>query len=322
MSAPTARARLALGLSIVLFAALAAAVYLTSTATESPARTVAAWAWTARYELAPVAGQAELEDLHLAAADGSREQCIGCHGDKQDSELPVHRIHLRSELLPSLDCHECHPRVEIGSRGATTAVSWVDVGFCKECHSPFPGLESGSHMQAGDIDADCTMCHTGSRSIRHAQPYLSQIIDPADCKGCHGGRVLPWTPRHEDDDWLDVHGFDALDVGRESCFACHDFGLKFCDECHNEMPPSHMPEDVWLDDHPEAAAQDTRPCYTCHDTGHCKQCHVDHEAGWLESHPDFVERRGDETCVECHSLSSCSFCHTAVSVLGTGTPPA
>ncbi len=293
--------------------ALLTALILGALSTSGPTRTAAStwktWAWQLRYEIAEVEERLELVAIHRSASESPREQCVACHGDKTRSQLLVHSIHLRSELLPRLACHECHRSVDLGPRGNTRMARWVDVGFCKKCHSAFPGLESGSHMQAEDIDADCLMCHTGARAIKHAQPYLSQIMPTSECKGCHGGRVLPWTPRHEQDDWLQVHGMEALDTGSEGCLACHDFGLKFCDECHAKAPPSHSPADQWNAIHPEAARTDTRVCYTCHDTSHCKRCHVNHRDGWLEAHSEFVREKGYSRCTECHSESACAFCH-------------
>jgi hypothetical protein len=296
-------------LSWLLLAALIGVLVALGTPTKSPAQAISTWAWALRYDVAPLEDRAALQDLHADARDTPKAQCVACHGDKRDSDLPVHQIHLRSELLHDLACHDCHPEVSLESRGATTAAVWVDVGFCKQCHSEFPGFRSGSHMQAEDIDADCGMCHTGERSVRHAQPYLPQVIPDSECKGCHGGRVLPWTPRHEQDDWLEHHGEEALAEGSDECFECHDFGLKFCDECHAEQPPSHMPVEQWRDRHPGEARRDTRVCYTCHETDFCKGCHVNHEEGWMEAHPGFVRDNGDESCEECHSASSCAYCH-------------
>ena len=315
------RSRVRLTAATALLVGLVAAGLLTSTPQRSAARTWATWGWTVRYELAPLEEGAELEALHVSAYLRSREQCVACHGDKTGSELPVHRIHLQSGLLPDLACQDCHQQVDLGPRDNTVAARWVDVGFCKKCHSEFPGLQPGSHMQSDDIDADCTMCHTGARAIRHAQPYLSQIISPSECKGCHGGRVLPWTPEHEEDDWLQNHGGEALESGTEPCLDCHDFGLKFCDECHAETPPSHLPDERWRDSHPDAAREDTRVCYTCHQTSFCKTCHVDHEVGWMETHSDFVAEHGESSCEECHSPSSCSYCHAAVATTGVSRFP-
>lgn len=307
----------------LLLLGLLAAGFATSTPLRSPARAWATLAWQARYRVsdADTTGTA-LSELHKDAASRTREQCVACHGDMTESKLPLHRIHLRSALLPDIACHECHQHVDLRARSTTQPATWVDVGFCKSCHSAFPGLHSESHMRPEDLEADCTMCHTGARTPDHAQPYLSQIIPSSECKGCHGGRVLPWTPQHEQDDWLRTHGAEALAVGTRTCFECHDFGLKFCDDCHAKTPPSHFPEGQWRALHPDAARADTRVCYTCHNTSYCKNCHVNHEAGWLKSHPAFVYERGDESCSECHSESSCAYCHTSLAESSPSSPGA
>ena len=319
MPGTTREARAKLVVAIILLTILTLVLLLTSTPEQSPAQTWTTWGWMLRYRVLPVEEKAALIEIHKDARDSSREQCVACHGDKMDSELPVHRIHLGSELLSGLACHDCHSQVDLSPRGNTVAVRWVDVGFCKTCHSEFTGAKRESHMPGVDLETDCLMCHTGDRAVKHAQPYLPQIIPTSECKGCHGARVLPWTPRHERDDWLQAHGGEALDIGTENCFKCHDFGLKFCDECHKETPPSHLPDWQWRAIHSEKAQADTRVCYACHETSYCKKCHVNHEDGWMSTHPSFVKERGDASCDECHSPSSCSFCHTNHVLLGDST---
>ena len=228
-----------------------------------------------------------------------------------DSKVLLHRIHLTSELLPGLACHDCHQSISLETRSNKLLVRWVDEGVCKKCHSAFPGLNPNSPMKPSDFEADCTTCHSGNHAFRHDQPYLSQIIAPRECKGCHGGRVLPWQPAHERDDWLQLHGSTALAVGPKSCFKCHDFGLRFCDQCHKIKPPSHVPRETWLVQHPERARADTRACFTCHKAEYCKKCHVNHEPDWLKKHPAVVRAQGTAACMECHSTTFCSYCHSS-----------
>lgn len=298
--------------AVVLCVALALVLVVVLVPRWTPVRTAVTWAWEARYRLFPIDDRAELVVLHRDATLSSREQCVACHGDRTGSALIVHRIHLQSDLLRNIVCSDCHRRVELVSKGGAAGATWVDVGFCKKCHSAFPTLPPGSNEHAGGIESDCAGCHTGDRAPRHAQPYLPRKIPASECKGCHGARVLPWTPRHEQAGWLAVHGTEALATGVERCFECHDFGLKFCDECHSKKPASHMPAEQWRIRHPAAARADTRVCYTCHETGFCKNCHVNHEQGWMQTHPAFVKKRGSASCTECHSASACSYCHTAV----------
>jgi len=311
MPQSTRLARAKLGVVLVLLIALSLALLGMSTPRRSASRTWHTWAWEVRYRLFPVHGKSQLAEVHLNASSSSREQCVACHGDKTSSKLLVHDIHLRSDLLPNLACPDCHRRVDLARRGKTGAGVWVDVGFCKKCHSAYPGGRTGSHMRANDLNADCTMCHTGARAIKHAQPYLSQIIPASRCRGCHGGRVLPWTPRHEQADWLQTHGKEALHDGTDRCFACHDFGLKFCDDCHGKKPASHYPVARWRAVHATAARTESRACAACHRTAFCQKCHVNHENGWMQTHPAFVDQHGTTSCTECHSASWCSYCHTS-----------
>jgi hypothetical protein len=278
--------------------------------------------WTNIYKTAygvrPVKG-ADLTALHDKAASVSSEQCIACHGTMIGSSFLLHRIHLQNELLPGLACHDCHKTISLERRSNTHVVKMVDVAFCKKCHSAFPGLDPKSPMKPDDFKADCTTCHSGKHSFKHGQPYLSQVVAPRECAGCHGGRVLPWTPDHERSDWLQVHGTDALRVGSKTCMACHEFGLSFCNDCHKTKPPSHLPRADWLTAHPAAAQADTRACFTCHQAADCKKCHVNHTPDWLKQHPATVKASGSDSCGKCHSASFCGDCHTSGSASATGT---
>jgi nitrate/TMAO reductase-like tetraheme cytochrome c subunit len=294
----------------VLLNAFILASFLTSTPEESPAATWKVYYQEARYAMSPIEDEDELARMHEDAGSLDMAECIACHGDKESSDLPLHQIHLTSELLPGLECMDCHRSISLEERTNVYSVRLVDVSFCKECHSAFPGLEPGSPMKPEDFEVECTTCHTGKTAFQHQQHYLSHVIAPKECQGCHGGRVLPWTPAHERDDWLQKHGPDALDQGEETCFQCHEFGLQFCDDCHAEKPPSHEPRDPWLASHEERAQADTRTCFTCHVSDDCKECHVNHEEDWLAvEHDDYVLTEGSESCWECHSQSFCSFCH-------------
>lgn len=307
-------------LASVLLNALILTAFLTSTPEHSSASTWATAAYKVRFKLNPIdpnKDKAELARLHLDSASVSKSECVACHGDEFDSPIVLHRIHLKSELLPGLACHDCHERVDLTARDNVVMTRWVNVGFCKKCHSKFPGLTPGSPMVPVDFEVDCTTCHTGSNAFRHEPQYLSQIIAPKDCKGCHGGRVLPWTLLHERSDWLQTHGGEALSEGTENCFQCHDFGLKFCDTCHAIKPPMHLPADRWKTNHPDAARADTRACHTCHQINFCKRCHVGHDSGWKQLHSAFVESHGTSSCVKCHSLSFCSYCHANSSAVST-----
>ena len=299
--------------SLVLNALIAVA-WFTSEPQESPASTWLVQAQSVRYDLFPVEDEDELADMHADTSGLTREQCVACHGDKEGSELSLHRIHLKSELLPGLRCNDCHKNISLEEPGDGYQPRLVDVSFCKDCHSPFPGLEPDSAMTPGDFEVECTTCHTGKSALKHQEHYLSHVIAPNECKGCHGGRVLPWPAKHEQPDWMDVHGFEALDAegGEEECFQCHEGKFRFCDTCHEDKPPSHEPRNAWLNMHRVRAAEDTRACFTCHDSDFCKECHVNHEDDWLVKHPTYVRERDSESCWDCHSQSFCAQCHIRI----------
>ena len=314
-------------LAVILLNVLIVTALLTSTPTTSPASTWMTYGFQLQYKFKPVTGKPELAALHLQSGSMPKAQCVACHGTMLDSSVSLHRIHLSSELLPGLQCHDCHAKIDLSPRGNTVVVRWVDESFCKKCHSKFPGLNPGSPMKPENFKEDCTTCHSGQHTFRHDQPYLSQIIAPKECPGCHGGRILPWTPLHERANWLQTHGPEALLVGKTSCYKCHDFGLKFCDTCHKLRPPSHTPRDQWLINHPAKAQADTRACFTCHQASFCKTCHVNHQPNWLADHPAYVRAGGSAKCLQCHSQTFCSSCHATGSASGSSagavpaTPP-
>lgn len=296
-------------LATLLLNVLIMTAFVTSTPEKSPAFTWTVEAYKLRFKIQPVKDPVKLAELHKNSMAAPKPECVACHGSMINSQVALHGIHLTSELLPGLACHDCHRAIDLTPRENTTVVKWVDVGFCKKCHSTFPGLSPGSPMKPNDFEVDCTTCHSGNHAFRHEQPYLSQIIAPRECKGCHGGRVLPWTPLHESADWLKTHGPEALRVGTKSCLKCHDFGLKFCDSCHSTKPPSHTPREAWLASHSESAQADTRACFTCHKATYCKKCHVNHDPDWRAKHPAYVKANGTSSCEKCHSLTFCSYCH-------------
>lgn len=303
--------RVRLILASILLNAVILASFLTSSPTVSPAS-----GWITAfdrlvYRLEPVSTKAGLQDLHASASKLSKEQCVACHGSMVGSRLPFHRIHLTSDLLPGLACHECHAKVSLEPRSNEKVVRLVDVGFCKSCHSPFTGLSPTSTMKPIDFKADCTTCHSGKHAFKHKQPFLSHVIAPRECPGCHGGRVLPWQAGHELDTWIKEHGQQAFKVGVDSCMRCHEYGLQFCTDCHKNKPPTHALRDKWLLEHRPQAKTDTRACFTCHKAQDCRRCHINHAAGWRADHAPIVLREGTDLCQKCHSTTFCSSCHIA-----------
>lgn len=303
------RAKLKFLLSTVLLNILIVATFLTSSPKVSPASTWITAVDKVLYR-AGVKSSSDMRAIHLNSSKMSKEECIACHGNKKDSKMRLHNIHLTSELLPGLQCNNCHDKIELGAKSNVKVVHVVNVGFCKKCHSKFPGLSPNSPMKPIDAQADCKTCHSGKHAFRHAQPYLSQVIASRECIGCHGGRVLPWVPQHEKDSWVQEHGKIALG-NEERCMKCHEYGLQFCKTCHSKRPPSHVPADNWRTSHMKFAKTDTRACFTCHEAEKfCKKCHLGHTPNWLNNHYKVVLDNGAEMCQRCHGVKFCEGCHT------------
>lgn len=305
-------AKMRLAVSAIALNLLLVATFFTSSPQVSPA---SGWIVAVDRVLyaANLKSGGSLALLHANASRLSKEDCIACHGTMKSHRLALHRIHLTSDLIPDLSCTDCHDKIAVQPKSNKNVVHVVNVAFCKKCHSAFPGSNSrNSAMKPEDSQADCTTCHSGKHAFRHAQPYLSQIIGSRECLVCHGGRILPWTPMHERGDWVQRHGKTALgDIPR--CMKCHEYGLAFCNECHQNKPPSHRPRQRWLVVHKRAAKEETRACFTCHKASYCKRCHINHTAGWRETHSRIVIEAGTEPCMSCHSMSFCEGCHVGSS---------
>ncbi|MHB0977219.1 MAG: hypothetical protein ACYC1U_08490 [Candidatus Aquicultorales bacterium] len=302
------RAKIKFLATTVVLNVLIVATFLTSSPTESPAST---WI-TAVDKVLYKTGlkSSNLKALHMNSASLGKEDCMACHGNMETSRVPLHKMHLTSELLPGLQCHNCHNKIELGGQSNVKVVELVNVGFCKKCHSRWSGLNPNSAMKPADAKADCKMCHAGRHAFRHAEPYLSQVIASRECYGCHGGRELPWVPQHEAESWVQEHGMIALGK-EERCMKCHEYGLDFCKACHSKRPPSHQPIDNWRTLHKGQAKEDTRICFTCHNPlKFCKKCHVGHTPDWQKVHFTVVLKEGTATCTRCHSAVFCEGCHT------------
>lgn len=303
------KAKLKLLLATLVFNSFVVATFLTSSPRVSPAST---WITAVNkvFYATGIKSSSDLKALHLNASSLSKEDCKACHGDMRASKVPLHKMHLTSELLPGLQCHDCHNKIELGGKSNVKVVQVVNVGFCKKCHSSWPGNDPKSPMKPIDAKADCKTCHSGKHAFRHAQPYLSQVIASRECFGCHGGRVLPWVPQHEKPTWVQEHGKIALGK-EERCMKCHEYGLLFCKSCHEKRPPSHFPKDNWRTQHKYQAREDTRICMTCHDLGKfCRKCHLTHTLNWRSKvHFNVVMKEGPDICQKCHSAVFCEGCH-------------
>lgn len=202
------------------------------------------------------------------------------------SPYNLKEIHKNSGKLPREECIACH-------------------GDMKTSKLPLHRM----HLTTTLAKFSCPDCHDRIE-LDKASPERAVHVAPRECKGCHGGRVLPWRPEHTKDDWVQVHGKIALEDSQK-CMSCHEYGLAFCKDCHSKKPPSHKPKDIWLGKHQVKAKEDTRTCLACHKTDFCKKCHMGHTPDWQLNHYKYVLKEGTKMCQNCHSAIFCESCHTS-----------
>lgn len=136
----------------------------------------------------PTPAPPNLEALHMEAASLSAEQCVACHGNKAeeqslDPDQPTaHSVHLNSELL-SLNCTDCHQKVDLLQGSAAGLRRQVSEELCATCHSPFP-----SKMQPEWQNMDCTTCHQDWQEKMAGVSVVNlEATTAEDCLKCHGG---------------------------------------------------------------------------------------------------------------------------------------
>jgi hypothetical protein len=285
------------------------AIFYTSGPTKSPSEAWAIATWKVYYKLSPYP-EDKLPELHKNAEAITPPQCKACHGEKgTKAKKDIHSLHLNLDIA-FLQCRDCHKSITFGKIASEKVAKKINIALCGKCHGKFPGFEPNSAMKPEDAKADCTLCHSGKHALRHAQRYLSPIVSKVECYGCHGGRVLPWTPLHDEREWAtQTHGPYALRIGADKCYSCHAYGLQFCDDCHKIKPDSHKPANRWKKMHKTRAKTFSESCYTCHEEKFCKKCHIKHTEGWVESHYKVVVKEGVETCFSCHHEDFCLRCH-------------
>ena len=285
------------------------AIFYTSGPIESPSEAWAIATWKAFYKVSPFS-EDKLPELHLNTKEITPPQCKACHGEKgTQAESDIHSLHLNLDIA-FFQCRDCHESITFGKIASEQVAKKINIALCGKCHSEFPGIVPNSAMKPEDAKADCTLCHSGKHALRHEERYLSPIVSKVECYGCHGGRILPWTPLHEKEEWAKkTHGPYALKINPDKCYSCHSYGLQFCDECHKLKPESHKPEDNWRLTHKQKAVDSIESCYICHETISCKKCHIKHTSGWEHSHYKIVLSDGIEACFSCHYEDYCLRCH-------------
>ncbi len=210
----------------------------------------------------------------------------------------THTTHFTVRQKFNLDCTTCHYAIPKSTSLADQALpKMVD---CVGCHETSKSIPAEYRM------SNCAVCHSDSAKgsfipvnhtvnvkptthtegfrIHHEQESLAagaacftchQNVAPAresngQCMACHQVmKPVSHTSRWKDD----IHGkYAALD--RTTCATCHS--ADYCERCHNELPRSHTPLQLFAGGgHATLAQFDTRACLTCHTFQNtCSLCHT------------------------------------------------
>jgi hypothetical protein len=205
---------------------------------------------------------------HFRSMAINRVDCTTCHyAVPQSTSLTM------LSLPKMIDCVDCHDT-------SKTIAKEFRMTNCGTCHQDkVSGLAPASHtrnvkpvfhtpsfrqhheaesVQAG---AKCFVCH---------QNVTASAQGASQCVACHQVmKPTSHTARWKDD----IHGKYAA-IDRESCATCHTADT--CERCHNEIPRSHLPIQLYkAGTHMQAAMLNQRACFTCHTFQNtCSECHT------------------------------------------------
>jgi hypothetical protein len=206
---------------------------------------------------------------HFKVKDQFDLKCTTCH-----YEIPKSTSIQNLSLPKMLDCVQCHD-------AARAIQAEFRMSNCKTCHSDNVSSQAVpmSHTrnvkpdfhteafrsehadQAAAADAKCFVCH------QNVKPSLTSKVQ---CDGCH--QVM--MPVNHTSRWKEtLHGKVAA-LDRTTCSTCHT--AAYCSDCHNELPRSHEPLQLFkAGAHAMPAQLDTRSCLTCHTFQNtCAECHT------------------------------------------------
>jgi Cytochrome c7 and related cytochrome c len=226
-------------------------------------------------------------------------QCGRCHGDSSPQPRTRARVisgdlhfehgnHLVDRAGTAISCRACH-------RDSAAATTYDDhrppqVERCVPCHDDSKRVPSTARMRA------CETCHTSKRGsllalaprnhlpgterpLDHTLAFRTDHGDDAArdatrCATCH--TTMSGSPRDACDECHRVTrpadhrlAWRELDHGTESaatperCALCHT--ADSCQDCHRQLPRSHLPLSEFRFAHGPAARINVRSCLACHD---------------------------------------------------------
>lgn len=311
-------------------------------------------ALTALFVLAlscPVAGQ---QGREAGGAGAAATSCLACHGDPDwfdqeaiDSIVDAFHggVHARAEL----SCHDCHggdpdpaladdPDAAMDPGHEANPYRGVPErqaipGFCGRCHSdprfmrryqPDPRVDQereywtshhGESLAAGDLKvATCIDCH-GTHGILGPAATGSPVHPTRvaeTCRTCHGDpeTMAGYTTRDGRPLPVDQYARWRESVHAAALFGKEDLSAPTCNDCHGNHGAT-----------PPGLDSITFVCGQCHGR-EAELFRASPKRAGFESHNEYVEGLGPESCASCHeppepqaelagvhSFSECATCH-------------
>ncbi len=265
------------------------------------------------------------ETCHAGAVDAAQplypdaRGCASCHDGKvQVDGKALEEVKYQRPAAPRLVgnlrfTHEDHIRGVAKTRGADSTVT------CLECH----GETGAGWMQVAErpVQENCMACH-GIRVAHYSAPDTACAtchVTLAEATNLTRERIARFAEpeSHKAPGFLlsKGHGTEAKPArmsGRnfevaQSCATCH--AREFCTQCHVNAPEVRLIQALPSDPRSlaiEAKLEETR----------------DHKDPAFEGRHGAASRKGNATCVNCHTQQSCLSCHRATPAVAAALKPA
>jgi hypothetical protein len=251
--------------------------------------------------------------------------CGYCHtSGSWEDRRKVRENHART-LFPltgahaSADCEDCHGIADRrGFAGASTA--------CFACHEADYRRALDPNHAAGQLPADCALCHTQTAWIPATFDHNTTVFPltgahkTTACIACHPNNHFTGTPM---DCWSchETNYIQAMDPNHATNRFDHD-----CMKCHTQTAWIPATFDHNATAFPLTGAHKTTACIACHPNnlyagtpGDCWACH---EKDFNQAaDPNHAAGRLDHDCLKCHTQNAwtpAAFDHNATAFPLTG----
>lgn len=309
----------ALALAVILLAAVAVAVFLTS----GPG-------FFARYHGLERRYDTLQTSVHKDLA------CSQCHTGAQGPV--VYRAGLIGDFYASLFSKPRDPLFTKMGKPTRDA--------CLECHEYGWSIEASrtmvvphpAHLRVSAEERECVTCHKWTAHEEAYQEKHKAMPFSGVCAtyGCHTGfkksdecATCHHTFNPDKEAWKKAHPKAVKTIGPNACLGtCHEAAQ--CRLCHTTgktpvftglqaqsglkaIEVLHVRSD-WMQQHGTQALADKSKCLVCHvSEGECQDCHAQRPAfhgspdTWLGTHKDLAKDK--RRCLACHEEPWCNECH-------------